>query len=162
MVDFIESHGNAFLAHRLRRSSDRIVDQISGVLHWLGLDVPPRGASMLLLIVERKQIGVVEISRSLRLSHPLIIRMAREFQELGLVEVNADPSDGRRRILSPTDKGHHEAAMLMAFNAELNALFDSLFADIDASLTEVLDRFDAQLEASPIPARLAALKLTTE
>lgn len=162
MADFIESHGSAFLAHRLRRLSDRIVDQISGVLLQLGLDVPPRGASMLLLIVEHQQIGVVEIARRLRLSHPLIVRMAREFQERGLVAVNADPSDGRRRVLSPTDKAHHEAAALSAFNADLNALFDDLFADIDASLISVLDRFDAQLDASSIPMRLAALKSTKE
>ena len=162
MGDFIESHGNAFLAHRLRRSSDRIVDQISGVLPRLGLDVPPRGASMLLLIVEREPIGVVEISRSLRLSHPLIVRMAKEFQERGLVEINADPSDGRRRILSPTEKARHEAGVLRAFNADLNGMFDDVFADIGASLISILDRFDAQLDASPIPVRLSKLTSTKE
>jgi len=162
MADYIESHGSAFLAHRLRRSSDRIVDQISGVLLQLGLDVPPRGASMLLLIVEHQQIGVVDISRRLRLSHPLIVRMAREFESRGLVEINADPSDGRRRVLSPTDKARYEAAALRTFNANLEAMFDDLFANIDASLISVLDRFDAQLDASPIPTRLANLKSTKE
>ncbi|MES3082420.1 MarR family winged helix-turn-helix transcriptional regulator [Sphingomonas faeni] len=162
MADYIESHGSAFLAHRLRRSSDRIVDQISGVLLQLGLDVPPRGASMLLLIVEHQQIGVVDISRRLRLSHPLIVRMAREFESRGLVEINADPSDGRRRVLSPTDKARYEAAALRIFNANLEAMFDDLFANIDASLISVLDRFDAQLDASPIPTRLANLKSTKE
>ncbi len=117
---------------------------------------------MLLLIVEHQQIGVVEISRRLRLSHPLIVRMAREFQERGLVEINADPSDGRRRVLSPTDKARHEAAALQTFNADLNAMFDDLFADIGASLISVLDRFDAELDASPIPTRLANLQSTKE
>ena len=162
MVDFIESHGSAFLAHRLRRSSDRVIEQISGILLQLGLDVPPRGASMLLLIVEHQQIGVVEISRRLRSSHPLIVRMAGEFQERGLVEINADPSDGRRRVLSPTDKARHEAAALQTFNADLNSMFDALFADIGASLISVLDRFDGQLDASSIPTRLANLQPTTE
>lgn len=162
MDDFIESHGSAFLAHRLRRSSDRVVDQISGILLQLGLDVLPRGASMLLLIVEHQKIGVVEISRRLRLSHPLIVRMAREFEERGLVEINADPSDGRRRVLSPTDKARQEAVELLAFNAKLNTMFDDLFADIGASLTSVLNRFDAQLDESPIPTRLANLKSTKE
>ena len=117
---------------------------------------------MLLLIVEQQQIGVVEISRRLRLSHPLIVRMAREFQERGLVEITVDPSDGRRRVLSPTDKARHEAAALTAFNADLNAVFDALFADIDASLVAVLDRFDAQLDAASLPTRLATLKSTKE
>ena len=117
---------------------------------------------MLLLIVEHEQIGVVDVARRLRLSHPLIVRMAREFHERGLVEINADPSDGRRRVLSPTDKGRREAAVLQAFNARLNAMFDDLFADIDASLIPILDRFDAQLDASPIATRLANLQSTKE
>jgi DNA-binding MarR family transcriptional regulator len=88
--------------------------------------------------------------------------MAREFQERGLVEINADPSDGRRRVPSPTDETRHEAAALRTFNADLNAMFNDLFAGIGASLISVLDRFDAQLDASPIPARLANLKSTKE
>ena len=65
--DFIESQGSVFVAHRLRRSSDRIVEQVGQVLGTLDLDVPPRGASMLLLIDQEAPVGVVEISRRLRL-----------------------------------------------------------------------------------------------
>ncbi|MBB5714174.1 MarR family winged helix-turn-helix transcriptional regulator [Sphingomonas aerophila] len=157
MVDYIESHGNAFLAHRLRRSSDRVVDQVGTMLSEMGLDVPPRGASMLLLIDDQRQIGVVEISRHLRLSHPLIVRMAREFQERGLVNINSDPSDGRRRVLSPTEKGRREAVALRDFNSKIGAMFDDVFAEIGAPVSSILDQFDAALDATPISKRLAKL-----
>jgi DNA-binding MarR family transcriptional regulator len=154
MNDFIKAHGNAFLAHRLRRSSDRLVDQIGGVLARLELDVPPRGASMLLLIAEHRKIGVMEISRRLRLSHPLIIRMARQFESLGLVTVENDPADARRRHLVPTAKARREAAALLAFNTRVSAMFDELFAEIESPLISVLDRLDAALDAAPVAKRL--------
>jgi DNA-binding MarR family transcriptional regulator len=154
MNDFIKAHGNAFLAHRLRRSSDRLVDQIGGVLAKLELDVPPRGASMLLLIAEHRKIGVMEISRRLRLSHPLIIRMARQFESLGLVTVETDPADARRRHLMPTAKAQREAAALLAFNTRVSAMFDELFAEIESQLISVLDRLDAALDAAPVTKRL--------
>lgn len=99
VTDFIEAQGNVFVAHRLRRVSDRMVEQIGGMLTAMGLDVPPRGASMLLLIDARESIGVVEIARHLRLSHPLIVRMAQRFEELGLVTILAHPDDARRQML---------------------------------------------------------------
>jgi DNA-binding MarR family transcriptional regulator len=155
--DFIESQGRALLAHRLRRSSERIVEEIGVELLREGLSVPPRGASMLLLIDEQASIGVVEISRRLRLSHPLIVRMAQRFQALGLVGIDEDPSDARRKRLALTDKGRSEAKALRVFNARTAEMFGRLFVEIDCDLLPVLDRLDAALDETPIEQRLAPL-----
>ena len=153
--DFIESHGRAFLAHRLRRSSDRIVEQVGAELVAMGLSIPPRGASMLLLIDGAGPIGVVEVSRRLRLSHPLIVRMARQFEELGLVTSEKDSHDSRRKQLVTTAKGHGEAETVRGFNTRVSAMFGELFGDIGCDVIEALDRLDAALAAVPIDRRLA-------
>ena len=154
-TDYIESHGRVFLAHRLRRSSDRIVDGIGALLLARGLSVPPRGASMLLLIDEQAPIGVVEVSRRLRLSHPLIVRMARQFEDVGLVTVRKDPDDSRRKQLFVTEKGREEAAALRAFNVRTAAMLGALFEEIGCDLIATLDRLDAALAATPIARRLS-------
>jgi DNA-binding MarR family transcriptional regulator len=152
--DFIESQGNAFVAHRLRRSSDLIVQQVGEVLATLDVDVPPRGASMMLLIDQEGPIGVVEISRRLRLSHPLIVRMVQRFVTAGLATIDADAQDARRRLVVATDKGRKQAAKIRAFNDRLGMALEALFAEIDCPMVEVLDRLDAALEATPIAQRL--------
>lgn len=157
MADFVKAQGNVFVAHRLRRVSDRIVDQVGELLAAEGLNVPPRGASMLLLIDGADAIGVVEISQRLRLSHPLIVRMAQRFEQLGLVTSEVDPADARRRRLIPTPKARREAAAIRTFNARLSATFDALFAEIDSPLPAVLDRLDAALDAKPIADRMTAV-----
>jgi DNA-binding MarR family transcriptional regulator len=153
--DFIESQGRAFLAHRLRRSSELIVEQVGSELLHMGLSVPPRGASMLLLVDERAPIGVVEISRRLRLSHPLIVRMAQRFEALGLVGIERDPGDARRKQLIPTDKGRAEAKALRAFDTRLAAMFGELFAEIGCDLITMLDRLDGAIAATSIDKRLS-------
>lgn len=160
MVDFIAAQGNVFAAHRLRRASDRIVEQIGDRLAAMGLDVPPRGASMLLLIDEHESIGVVEIARRLRQSHPLIVRMVQRFEELGLVTIVADPEDARRRSLVLTEKAYREAKMIRAFNVRVNAMFDALFAEIGCPLMTVLDRLDAALDATSIAERMSVFPQT--
>jgi DNA-binding MarR family transcriptional regulator len=155
MRDFIESQGNVFVAHRLRRSSDRIVEQVGKVLSTLDINVPPRGGSMMLLIDQESPIGVVEISRRLRLSHPLIVRMTQRFAAAGLATIEIDPEDARRRLVVPTAKGRHQAAMIRDFNTRLSTALDGLFAEIDCPLIEILDRLDSALEAVPIAERLS-------
>lgn len=152
--DFIESQGRVFLAHRLRRSSDTIVEQVGAELVRMGLDVPPRGASMLLLIDAEAPIGVVEISRRLKLSHPLIVRMAQRFEAAGLVAVEKDAGDARRKRLVPTAKGKAEAQALREFNRRLAAMFGELFDEVGCDLVAILDRFEVALAAAPVERRL--------
>jgi DNA-binding MarR family transcriptional regulator len=158
MRDFVESQGNVFVAHRLRRTSDRIVEQVGEVLATLDIDVPPRGASMLLLIDQEGPIGVVEISRRLRLSHPLIVRMTQKFTAAGLARIETDDGDARRRLLVATAKGRRQAALIREFNLRLGNVFDALFAEVDCPLIEVLDRLDAALAAKPVARRLSPEK----
>ncbi|WP_300974264.1 MarR family transcriptional regulator [Sphingomonas sp. LHG3406-1] len=155
--DFIQSLGKAFLAHRLRRSSELILQQSGAELRSKRLNVPPRGASMLLLIDEAGPIGVAEIARRLRLSHPLIVRMAQAFVEADLIEVTKDPGDGRRKQLIVTGRGQTEATVLRDLNSKLATAFDQLFAELGCDLIEILNQLDAALTAQPLSVRLSQL-----
>lgn len=156
MLDFVESQANALIAHRLRRASDRIVDEIGAILPKLHIDVPPRGASMMLLIDDEAPIGVVEVARRLRQSHPLMVRMAQRFETLGLVTIKSDPADARRRLLVPSAKGRRQAKAIREFNIRLNVMFEALFAEIDCPLAAALGRLDAALDAVSIAERISA------
>lgn len=152
--DYIRSQGSPFVAHRLRRSSELIVNQVGAMFDRQQLSVPPRGASMLLVIDGEAPIGVIDISHRLQLSHPLIVRMAQRFHDLGLITMVKDTGDARRKQLAPTAKGRAEAATLREFNAQLAVMFGELFAEIDCDLLSVLDRLDEALATSPISERL--------
>jgi DNA-binding MarR family transcriptional regulator len=153
--DFIESLGTPFLAHRLRRSSHLILQQIGAELLSKKLNVPPRGASMMLLIDQMSPIGVAEISRRLRLSHPLIVRMAQTFVDAGLITVLKDPHDGRRKQLIATQRGHAEAEAFRELNGQLSVVFDELFAELGCDIIGLLDKLEAALKARSINARLS-------
>ncbi len=112
---------------------------------------------MMLLVDERAPIGVVEISRRLQLSHPLIVRLAQRFEALGLVRIDKDPEDARRKMLIPTDKGRAEARALRDFNTRLAEMFGQLFEEIDCDLIVTLDRLDTALNSVSADERLSRL-----
>jgi len=127
MSDFVESLGLPLFAHRLRRLSETLVE---GGRQWLpeaGVTAPPKAGSTLLLLAEAGPLTVTEIATRLRLTHPLIIKLTRRLSELGLVRIEQDARDGRRRPVSLTPEGRRQAALLVDVNRRLAIVYQQIF-----------------------------------
>lgn len=154
--DFVPGLGLSFLAHRLRRASEAILEGTTEILRREGFAMPARAGSTLLLLRGNGPTGITEIAYRLRLSHPLIIKLAAALAAAGLVRDESDPKDNRRRLLALTDKGQREAARFDSFLAALAATFETMFAEAGADLFAALERFERAAETRPIAERLAA------
>ena len=159
-MDFVDSLGPAFLAHRLRRLSDLMVDQVGAALLRDGLTVPARSISTLLLLRERGPLGPVEIGRALRFSHPLMVRSLRTLEALGLVEAIPDEADQRRRRVQLTADGAREADRGLAITDEvarqLSDRADEAGIDL-ALLLSAIDGLNATLGRHPLAISLEPL-----
>jgi DNA-binding MarR family transcriptional regulator len=127
--DFVESLGPAFFAHRLRRLSEALVEEGAAWLPGAGITAPPKAGSTLMLLEAEGPLSVTEIAARLRLTHPLIVKLARELEALGLVRAEQDPADGRRRPLFLTAAGRRQAARLARLNARIARAYGELFAE---------------------------------
>ncbi len=152
--DFIERGGLPFFAHRLKRLSELLVEQSGRWLKELGLATPPRGVSTLLLLGERQPLTVTEIARELRLSHPLIIELARRLSAGGLIETEQDAADGRRRLVRLTAAGVEEVALLRRANEALSEAYRSLFLDAGGDGLSCIERLEAACRHRPLLERL--------
>lgn len=154
--DFVQSLGLPFLAHRLRRVSDLIVESTTQILRRNGFDGPARSVSTLLLLRDGGAMGITEIGFRLRFSHPMIIKLARALSDAGLVRDEADPNDNRRRLIALTDKGAAQADLAERLSRDIGRTFAAMFAEAGADLFDALERFEAAAERRPIAERLAA------
>lgn len=112
--DFIAKQGPAFLAHLLRRLSDELVQ---GAALWypsMGVTAPPRTVSTLIALDDLGPLGVTELARLLRQTHPLVITWIRELTSLSFVTTGSDPKDGRRSVIRLTAKGRAEVRRVRA------------------------------------------------
>ena len=159
--DFVRTLGLPFMAHRLRRLSELILEGSSSALRKAGFEGPARAGSTLLLLRDNGPTSITEIAYRLRLSHPLIIKLAAALGEAGLVRDESDSSDSRRRLISLTEKGKAEAARIARLSAALGRVFAEMFEEAGADLYAALERFEEAAEAQPIAARLDA-ELQTE
>ena len=84
-MDYVDSLGTSFLAHRLRRLSDYVVEQVSENFTRAGIIVPPRSVSTLNYLRNNGPTGPVELGKALKFSHPLMVRALRNLEALDLV-----------------------------------------------------------------------------
>src|SRR6185295_3856052 len=139
--DFVRALGLPFMAHRLRRLSEMILEGSSAVLRGAGLEGPARAGSTLLLLRENGPTSITEIAYRLRLSHPLIIKLAAALAAAGLVRDESDPADSRR-LIALTEKGAAEAIRIEHVSAALGRTFAAMFAEAGADLYAALERFE--------------------
>jgi DNA-binding MarR family transcriptional regulator len=152
--DFVRSLGLPFLAHRLRRASELIVEGSSEALCRFGFDGPARSVSTLLLLKTNGATSITEIAHRLRLSHPLIIKLAEALAGAGLVRAERDPQDQRRRLITLTARGEAEVERIEAFLYAIAGVFTEIFAEGGADLFAALERFEAAMERTPIARRI--------
>ena len=156
-MDFVTGLGPAFVAHRLRRLSDRVVDEIE-TLSLEGLSVPPRSASTILLLAERGPFRPHQDDpRTLRFSHPLMVRALRVLEELGLVRPVDHSADQRRRLVELTEHGQYPAAVLTRFNERLNRVMCEVLdegAGNAGAFLKALEDIGGLLDRQPISSRL--------
>ena len=152
--DFVQAEGVFFLAHILRRLSDEIIE---GCVSWyadMGLDVPPRTASILHLLYRRGPQSVTEMSSALRQSHSLAIQWIRQLTALRLVETAKDESDRRRTIVSLTAQGTATAERLIGSHEAFEMAYSQLARDADADPFDALWRMQGALRQRSMRDRL--------
>lgn len=153
-LDFVSAQGLPFLAHRLRRASELILEGTMPFVHRNGYDGPARSVSTMLLLRAEEALGVTEIAHRLRLTHPLIIKLVAALAEAGLVTDEADPKDARRRVIRLTKRGEEQADRLLELNAVIAATLKSMFEEQDSDFFEALERFEQAARERPIERRL--------
>ena len=157
MTDYIQEQGPAYLAHLLKRLSDHLVD---GARLWypqVGVRIPPRTTSTMLALDDFGPLGITEIAACLRQSHPLVITWVNTLQELGFVESQSAPEDGRRSIVHLSRQGRREVKRLRVALLTMERASRDLMDQAGDGLFEALWRMEAACREQAFAQRLAAL-----
>jgi DNA-binding MarR family transcriptional regulator len=153
--DFIAECGVAFLAHRLRRASELLVEGTGAWLPDHGMNAPPRTLSSLLLLSLEGPMSITELAERLRISHPMMIKLVRGLEAEALVRTSRDPADARRRLVVLTEEGEREATMARKAIDVLARAYDAMFADMGVDLFAAVARLERACAETPIAERLA-------
>lgn len=123
---------------QLHEVADALFQDIAAVLGENGL-TKPQAAVMWALAPSTPPVPMRELARKLDCDPSNITLLGDQLQAAGLVERQPDPTDGRRRVLTLTDKGLAIWARLLERMQQRSALF-TLTIDEQNQILDLLNR----------------------
>ena len=136
--DFVAELGQGVLPHQLRRLMDTLVKWEMSEAERLGLSVPLKTHSMMLLLSRHGPLRLGDVVEQLRLSRPLIVKFADKLVAMGMVSEKRPSSDRRIRLLDLTEGGRQEAARIEAFLETAAGRYRDLGKALDTDLLDLV------------------------
>ncbi|MCB0429275.1 MAG: MarR family transcriptional regulator [Flavobacteriales bacterium] len=104
-MDVYKEAGYLVLGSRLKRLSERILQDIAGVYRAQDIPFEITWFPVFFELDRRGNLSITEMADMLQVSHPAIIQMVGKLRENQLVNEARDPADGRRRMVSLSTRG---------------------------------------------------------
>lgn len=154
--DLMEQLEALSLASRLRRVSDRMVDDVAALYNELNIDFNPRWFPYFYVLKEGEPYAVNDLATLLRVSHPTVIKFTNQMVKEGLLTSKTDTKDRRRRLLTMTSKGQALADKMMPVWAKVRDAVNEAVKESGFALFEGLNQFDNALDRSSIEQRYSS------
>jgi DNA-binding MarR family transcriptional regulator len=148
----MDDAGGAALGARLRRLSERIDREVGALYAAHGEAMEQRWFGTLHLLDRYGPLSVVQLAQALGVSHVAISQVRAALEQAGLVHLEADPADARRRMLSLSDKGR---GLVQRLRPIWDALTNSA-RELDAEaggVVAALDRLEKALDRASVGER---------
>ncbi len=153
MKDYVADVGGAALGARLRRLSAMIDADASRVYSASGIRFEQRWFGVINQLAIAGPLGVAQLADLLGITHASVSETRQSLERAGLIRSEADPDDGRRRVLTLSPSGK----ALVAQVQPLWDAFDDAARELDAEaggVTEALERLEQALARKSLRERI--------
>ena len=152
----VSEHDDAFLAMYLHRLRRLVSAQCDVLFDQHGIRAPSQGTSVFLYLSERKRASITELATALDYSHQLMNQRLALLEELGYVERQSDPADGRKVLFRLTRSGSVEARRIARVIPIAAAALNDLFEELGVNLREQVENAGRLLEQRTVLQRASA------
>lgn len=147
-MDLLNDMGALAFASRLRRLSDRLMDDVSTLYRRVDIDFNPRWFTTLYTLNSRGKCAISDLSQMIGLTHTAVHSIAGEMSREGLLVSTGSSRDKRKRILALTEQGRDLATRLepvwKAIDSATTALIEESGVDVLHSLREMESSLDEE------------------
>lgn len=100
----IEELGELAIATRLMRISEQTRKDVTKIYKEHHLEFESKWFPVLFVLSKKGPLGVIELADEVGYTHPSVIALVKEMQKQKLIKSSGSKTDGRKRILSLTQK----------------------------------------------------------
>lgn len=104
-MDFYKAAGGLILGTRLKRLSDRFLQEVGQIYQELEIEFEPSWFPVFFLLREKGDLSMTDIAAAMDVSHSAISQMISSLRKRELIQLVEDPQDARRKKISLTKLG---------------------------------------------------------
>lgn len=145
MQDLLDELGALALASRLKRLSDRLLQDGALIYQRLDVEFEPRWFPVFTYLHQRGPTSITALAKGLGVSHPGVNKTANELVALKLVAPYRDRRDKRKRVLALTQLGRLKYKELEPAWRDIRQVLQEAIDDSGGALLTQLSAFEAAL-----------------
>ncbi len=161
-MDFYEKAGKMAIGSRLRRLSDRLTDEAAGIYKLYGNNLQPRWFPIFFALAKGEEKSITQIAEEAGQSHPAISQVAADMVKQGFLQEKKDKTDGRRNLVSLTEKATEIAGRIHWQFEDINAAVEDLLQQTDHNMWKAIAEWEYLLDKKGMLARVAEQKKRRE
>ncbi|NET32294.1 MAG: MarR family transcriptional regulator [Cyanothece sp. SIO1E1] len=141
-MDFYKAAGGLILGTRLKRLSDRFLQEVGQIYQELEIEFEPSWFPVFFLLREKGDLSMTDIASTMDVSHSAISQMISSLRKRELIQLVEDPQDARRKKVSLTRLGENLLQKVTPVWHSMQLAMPSLWGG-EAQQMEFLDGLDA-------------------
>jgi DNA-binding MarR family transcriptional regulator/N-acetylglutamate synthase-like GNAT family acetyltransferase len=159
---FYKTVGKKALGSRLRLLTDKITEDASGIYHLYNIDLQPKWFPVFYVLSQGEEKTITDIAREIGHSHPSVSKIVSEMSKLDLVKERKDGSDGRRNIISLSDRGTAYTHQIHEQYEDVEAAIDAISSQATYDLWKAVAEWEFLLEQKSLLKRVIEQKKLRE
>ena len=144
-MDALRGYGELGLGSRLKRVSEYMMKETQLVYNHFNIDFDPYLFPIYKIISNKNGVTNSEIQNSLKYTQPAITQALNKLSKKGLIYLNSDKLDKRKKIIHLSDKGHKTLTLLKPIWKSIDKVIKEYTLEQSSSLIEHLNNLENKL-----------------
>lgn len=144
-MDLIKKLGALALGSRLKRLSDRLMQDGIKIYKLAGQEFEPKWFPVYYYLAEVGPSSVTDIARGVGITHPSVNQVAKEMISKGYVAAYKDPKDKRKRVLALSSYGKSQRVLLHEVWVLIERALDELIMESGEGLLDQIEALEENL-----------------
>ncbi len=161
-MDFYEKTGKMALGSRLRRLSESITEQASGIYQLYQVDLQPKWFPVFYALSEGGNKSITDIAREIGHTHPSVSQIVREMTAKGYLTSIPHSSDGRKNFVTLSEKGRQTMEQMQDQLQDVATAIDKAMKETQYDLWKAIAEWEFLLEQKSLLKRVQEEKKLRE
>lgn len=161
-MQFYQKVGPMALGSRLRQLNERLIQEAAKIYALYGVDMEPRWFPVVYALIQQDSQSVAQLTETIGHSQASVSQIVKEMDRQGLITIGKDAGDGRKTIITLSDKARQ---LLPAFQQQISDMAESmdiLLGQMQHDLWKSLDELDYLLDQQSLFDRINQVRKQRE